>query len=82
MKPLDDAAKRRRARRSTNSLSADGLRVLAIAYRWLDARDAYSRDDEAELVLAGFVSFADPVLPDAAEVLTDLKARRRARSRS
>ena len=34
---------------------------------------AYSRDDEAELVLAGFVSFADPVLPDAAETLAQLK---------
>ncbi len=43
-------------------MSGDGLRVLAIAYRWLDLRAAYSRDDEADLVLAGFISFADPVL--------------------
>jgi Mg2+-importing ATPase len=54
-------------------LSADGLRVLAVAYRWLEPRDAYSRADEADLVLAGFVSFADPVLPDAADVLAELK---------
>ncbi len=54
-------------------LSADGLRVLAVAYRWLEPRDAYSRADEADLVLAGFVSFADPVLPDVAEVLAELK---------
>jgi Mg2+-importing ATPase len=54
-------------------LSADGLRVLAVAYRWLEPRDAYSRDDEADLVLAGFVSFADPVLPDVADVLAELK---------
>ena len=54
-------------------LSADGLRVLAVAYRWLEPRHAYSRDDEADLVLAGFVSFADPVLPDVAEVLAELK---------
>jgi Mg2+-importing ATPase len=47
--------------------------VLAIAYRRFDARAAYSRADEAELVLAGFVSFADPVLPDAADTLTQLK---------
>jgi Mg2+-importing ATPase len=53
-------------------LSADGLRVLAVAYRWLEPRDAYSRDDETDLVLAGFVSFADPVLPDVAQVLTEL----------
>jgi Mg2+-importing ATPase len=54
-------------------LSADGLRVLAVAYRWLEARDAYSRNDEADLVLAGFVSFADPVLPDVADVLAELE---------
>ena len=54
-------------------MSGDGLRVLAVAYRWLDARAAYSRDDEADLVLAGFVSFADPVLPDVADVLAELK---------
>ena len=54
-------------------LSADGLRVLAVAYRWLEPRAAYSRHDEADLVLAGFVSFADPVLPDVAEVLAELK---------
>ena len=29
--------------------------------------------DEAELVLAGFLSFADPVLPDAADTLAQLK---------
>ena len=34
---------------------------------------AYSRADETDLVLAGFVSFADPVLPDVADVLAELK---------
>ena len=47
--------------------------MLAVAYRWLEPRAAYSRDDEADLVLAGFVSFADPVLPDVADVLAELK---------
>ena len=54
-------------------VSADGLRVLAVAYRWLEPRDAYSRADEADLVLAGFISFADPILADVGEVLADLK---------
>ena len=54
-------------------LSADGLRVLAIAYRWVESRQAYSREDETDLVLAGFISFADPVLPDVADVLAELK---------
>ena len=70
--PLDAAMKDKCAA-VHDRLSADGLRVLAVAYRWLEPRDAYSRADEADLVLAGFVSFADPVLPDAAEVLAELK---------
>ncbi|MGH9142352.1 MAG: HAD-IC family P-type ATPase, partial [Vicinamibacterales bacterium] len=57
----------------TQRLSADGLRVLAVAYRWLEPRSAYARADEVELVLAGFISFADPVLPDVAKVLEELK---------
>jgi Mg2+-importing ATPase len=47
--------------------------VLAVAYRWLDVKPAYDRADEAELILAGYASFADHVLPDAAEMLADLK---------
>ncbi len=72
VEPLTDAA-RHACAAVYERLGADGFRVLAIAYRRLDARAAYSRDDEAELVLAGFVSFADPVLPDAAETLAQLK---------
>ena len=51
----------------------EGLRVLAAAYRVVDRRATYSRDDERDLVLAGFVAFADPVLPDAAAALADLR---------
>jgi Mg2+-importing ATPase len=70
--PLD-AATRQACAAVHERMSDDGLRVLAVAYRWLEPRAAYSRDDEADLVLAGFVSFADPVLPDAADVLAELK---------
>jgi Mg2+-importing ATPase len=68
-----DTTTRRACTAVHERLSADGLRVLALAYRWLEPRDAYSREDEADLVLAGFVSFADPVLPDVADVLAELK---------
>jgi Mg2+-importing ATPase len=54
-------------------LSEDGRRVLAVAYRQLDVRDAYSRDDESHLVLAGFISFADQILDDVSEVLEELR---------
>jgi Mg2+-importing ATPase len=69
--PLD-ADGRRRCTGVFQGLSDSGLRVLAVAYRWLDAKPAYARADETDLVLAGFVSFADHVLPDAAEMLADL----------
>jgi Mg2+-importing ATPase len=68
-----DAAARQDSVAVYSQLSADGRRVLAVAYRWLVARDAYSRDDESHLVLAGFISFADPILDDVIEVLEELR---------
>jgi Mg2+-importing ATPase len=41
-------------------LSADGFRVLAIATKDLEQKPAYSTDDEANLVLKGYVAFLDP----------------------
>ena len=67
-----DAAARQRCGTVHEHASADGLRVLAVAYRWFEPRASYSRADETDLVLAGFVSFADPVLPDVADVLAEL----------
>jgi Mg2+-importing ATPase len=72
IEPLD-AGLREQCGGVHQQLSANGLRVLAIAYRWMDARAAYSRDDERDLVLAGFMSFADPPLPGVNEVLDDMK---------
>src|SRR4029077_2877986 len=72
IRPLD-AVTRQACAAVQERMGEDGLRVLAVAYRWLEPRATYSRDDEADLVLAGFVSFADFVLPDVAEVLAELK---------
>ena len=41
-------------------LSADGFRVLAIASKDLEQKPAYSTDDEANLILKGYVAFLDP----------------------
>ena len=41
-------------------LSNDGFRVLAVAYRDFDPQDTYSKSDEADLVLRGYVAFFDP----------------------
>ena len=55
-------------------LSADGLRVVAVAYRRLPARSAYSVADETDFVLAGFLAFADPILPDIGRTIAELEA--------
>ncbi len=47
-------------REEYEDLSSDGFRVLAVAYRDLDTRPAYSKADESELVLIGYVAFLDP----------------------
>jgi len=41
-------------------LSSDGFRVLAVAYRDLERKPAYSKADECDLVLRGYVAFFDP----------------------
>jgi Mg2+-importing ATPase len=68
---LDDAL-RARCRATYESLGENGLRVLAIAWRGVDRRETYGVADERDLVLAGFLAFSDPVLPDAAEMLAAL----------
>lgn len=49
-----------------------GFRVLALATRAVSAKGAYQREDEAEMVFAGFLLFLDPPKADAARVLGDL----------
>jgi len=53
-------------------LSADGFRVLAIAYRDCDPKAAYGRDDEHELILKGYVAFLDPPKDSTAPAITAL----------
>lgn len=56
-----------------DALSADGFRVLAIAYRDMERRAAYSKDDEHELVLKGYVAFLDPPKETAAPAILALR---------
>ena len=62
--PLDDGA-RARIRAVHDGFCARGLRVLAVATRSLDRRAAYTRDDECDLTLVGFLTFVDPTRPTA-----------------
>jgi Mg2+-importing ATPase len=56
-----------------DQLSADGFRVLAIAYRDSDPKPAHSKDDEQHLILKGYVAFLDPPKETAASALTALQ---------
>lgn len=67
-----DIDARGRIQRVFDAYAKQGLRVLAIAYRDIEQKPRYTPADEAGLTLAGFVSFADPVLPDVAESLRAL----------
>ncbi len=53
--------------------SRDGLRVLAVASDVVEAKPAYTVQDEAGLCFAGFVTFLDPPFDDAAEMLASLR---------
>jgi len=55
-------------------LSAEGFRVLGVAYKELaDGRAAYSVKDECELTFIGFVAFLDPPKETAREALQLLR---------
>ena len=54
-------------------LSMDGFRVLAVAYKHLQTRASYSKDDESELILKGYVAFLDPPKETAEKAIAALK---------
>jgi Mg2+-importing ATPase len=62
------------ANRTFNDLSADGYRVLAIAFRDIDARGAYSVSDETDLTLSGFAAFLDPPRESARATIQALQS--------
>jgi Mg2+-importing ATPase len=55
-------------------LSADGFRVLALAYKDVEQRSAYSKDDEQDLVLRGYVAFLDPPKESAGPAIAALQS--------
>lgn len=57
----------------TQDLNADGLRVIAVAYRELhDEKQDYRPQDETGLTLAGYIGFLDPPKPSARHALQQL----------
>ena len=66
--------KRREVRNLTRQLNEDGLRALAVAYKWLPPEDrTYTVADEKDLVLAGYVAFLDPPKESARQAIDALR---------
>ena len=59
--------------RVNTQLSTEGLRVLAFAYRELDAIRPLSLDDEQEFTFLGLISMIDPPRPEAIQAVADAK---------
>ena len=55
------------------SLSADGVRTLAVAYRVLPGNATGERDDERDLTFLGIIALADPPKADASDTLGALR---------
>src|SRR5205823_6558975 len=65
---------RKDVRRITRKLNQEGLRALAVAYKWLPPEErTYSVADEKNLVLAGYVAFLDPPKETAREAIAALR---------
>jgi P-type Mg2+ transporter len=68
------AEQRKEGRRITRNLNKDGLRALAVAYKWLPPEDrTYTVADEKDLVLAGYVAFLDPPKESARQAIAALR---------
>ena len=55
------------------ALSEDGFRVLAVAYKDVPRKPAYSKADESDMVLRGYVAFLDPPKETARPALEALR---------
>jgi Mg2+-importing ATPase len=62
------------AQEETARLNADGFRVVAVAYKDIEApKAAYSVADEKDLTLLGYVAFLDPPKDSAAAAIAALR---------
>jgi Mg2+-importing ATPase len=55
------------------ALSEDGFRVLAVAYKDVPRQPAYTKADESDMVLRGYVAFLDPPKETARPALAALR---------
>ena len=65
---------RKEVRRVTRKLNQEGLRALAVGYKWLPPEDrTYTVEDEKDFVLAGYVAFLDPPKDTARQAIAALR---------
>ena len=61
------------AQQESAALNADGFRVIAVAYKELDAgKEAYAVADECDLTLLGYIAFLDPPKESAGPAIAAL----------
>ncbi|MGO9838635.1 MAG: magnesium-translocating P-type ATPase [Polyangiaceae bacterium] len=70
--PADDAA-RTRWRQWLARMGEQGMRVLAVAWKDAGEQVAWRASDEHDMVLAGFLTFSDPPLSEAAAAVDGLR---------
>ncbi len=70
---VGDAAARERWRSLVSDAGDHGLRVLAVATKPAGKQSEWTTSDERDLVLAGFLTFSDPPLPEAKEAVESLR---------
>lgn len=68
---LDEEA-RRACAETFGALGREGFRVLGVAYAHCDGKATFTKADEKDLVLVGFLAFADPPRADAKATVKDL----------
>ena len=68
------AEMRKEVRRVTRKLNQEGLRALAVGYKWLPPEDrTYTVEDEKDFVLAGYIAFLDPPKETARQAIAALR---------
>ncbi|HEY1789746.1 MAG TPA: magnesium-translocating P-type ATPase [Verrucomicrobiae bacterium] len=56
-----------------NSLSEDGFRVLAVATKTLGSQNTFTKNDECDLCLTGYLAFLDPPKESASKAIAALR---------
>ena len=70
--PIDDKM-RETVLKKSRQLNAEGLRVLLVAVKEYDERPlTYTKADESDMILTGFIGFLDPAKPSASLAISAL----------